>query len=287
MSAIWKSPEAAASVRARYAAFLNLWPAPSEQRRVSTSQGDTFVISSGPKDAPPVVLLHGSASNSASWLGDAAALSARFRVHAVDVIGEPGFSAESRPPLASGAYAPWIGEVLDALGVPRAALVGLSLGGWLAADFATRHPERVIGLVLLCPGGIGRHRNILIWAAPLLLMGSWGQRRMMQKILGPGLARAEMTPEGQAFGAFNAQIFAGFRPRMEALPPITSDALARLVMPVMTVLGAQDAMIDSADTRRALTAAAPHTRVLWLPDDGHMLVGHGAAIADFLAETAV
>lgn len=285
MTAIWKSPEAAAAVRARYAEFLTLWPEPAEQRRVPTAQGDTFVISSGPKDAPPVVLLHGSASNSASWLGDAAALSARFRVHAVDVIGEPGFSAESRPPLASGAYAPWIGEVLDALSAPKAALVGLSLGGWLAADFATRNPERVSGLVLLCPGGIGRHRNILLWAAPLLLLGAWGQKRAMQKILGPGLARAEATPEGQAFGAFNAQIFSAFRPRMETLPPIGHDALARLTMPVMAILGAKDAMIDSADTRRAITAAAPQARILWLPEDGHMLIGHGQIIADFLAET--
>jgi hypothetical protein len=53
------------------------------------------------------VLLHGAGANTVMWMGDAADWSTARRVYAVDVIGEPGLSAPSRPPLASGAYADW------------------------------------------------------------------------------------------------------------------------------------------------------------------------------------
>jgi pimeloyl-ACP methyl ester carboxylesterase len=74
------------------------------------------------------------------------------------MIGEPGLSAPSRPRLASDAYALWLDDVLHELGVARASLVGVSLGGWLALDYATRRPERVERLALLCPGGVGKQR---------------------------------------------------------------------------------------------------------------------------------
>jgi pimeloyl-ACP methyl ester carboxylesterase len=283
MPSIYKTEAGGEAVRARYRQFLAHWPGGETQTRVPTSQGETFVISSGPKDAPAVVLLHGSTANAASWVGDAAVLGRNFRVHAIDMIGEPGFSAPSRPPLVSGVYAPWLGEVLDGLGLQQAALVGISLGGWLALQFATERPERVSALGLLCPGGIGRQKNILIWALPLLMLGPWGRRKVTERILGRPAA-GEPPPETKAFGEFMQLIFTHFRPRTEKLPPVTTAALGRLSMPVLAILGAKDVMIDSGGTREALLQAVPHVRVDWLAEDGHMLMGHGGAIDAFLVE---
>ena len=231
MSAIFKTPQGAAAVHERYAAFLQHWPGGAEQLRLPTRHGETFVVASGPKDAPPVVLLHGSASTSAMWMGDAASWGKRFRLYAVDVIGEPGFSAQARPRLASGAYVEWLDEVFEGLGVSRAALVGISLGGWLALDYATRRPERVSALALLCPGGVGRHKNVLLWAAPLLLLGPWGRRKVTERIGGPR-PKGDLPPAVQAFVAFTQLIFAHFRPRSERLPRFSDAALRRLSMPV-------------------------------------------------------
>jgi hypothetical protein len=52
-------------VRNWYRELLTKWPVPNEQLTVPTSQGDTFVIASGAPDAPPLILLHGTGSNSA------------------------------------------------------------------------------------------------------------------------------------------------------------------------------------------------------------------------------
>jgi pimeloyl-ACP methyl ester carboxylesterase len=168
MTAIYASADGARAIEQRYREVLGRWPVPSEQLRISTREGETFVVACGAPDAPPLVLLHGSAANSAAWLGDVTSWSRHFRVYAVDVIGEPGLSAPSRPPLASDANALWLDDVLDGLAAGRAPMVGVSLGGWLALDYATRRPARVDRLVLLCPGGIGRQKWGVVLAALLL-----------------------------------------------------------------------------------------------------------------------
>ena len=283
MTAIWRTPAGGEAVLARYRQFLAVWPGGGEQRVIPTAHGETFVISAGPAGAPDVVLLHGSASNSASWMGDVATLARRYRVHAVDMIGEPGLSAPSRPSLASHVYADWLGEVLAGLGVERAALVGISLGGWLALEYATRRPETVSAVVLLCPGGVGRHKNILIWALPLLLMGRWGRQKIMQRMAG-GAPPPAATPEVVAYGEFMDLTFANFRPRTEVLPPFTDAELARLDMPLLAILGANDVMIDSAGTRERLTRNVARAEVTWLPEAGHLLIGHADKIDGFLAK---
>jgi pimeloyl-ACP methyl ester carboxylesterase len=283
MTSVWSTPQGGEAVRARYAQFLQHWPAANAQLRLPTAQGETFVIASGPQGAPTVLLLHGGAANSASWMGDVATWARSFRVYAVDMIGEPGLSAPSRPPLESEAYALWLYEVLAGLGIERAALVGISLGGWLALDYATRRPERVSALALLCPGGVGRQRNVLLWAAPLMLFGAWGRRFVMRR-LGAGAISDGASPAIKAFAGFMDLIQANFRPRTRALPRFADEALRRLAMPVLAILGGKDAMLDSAGTRRRLAANVPHAEIRWLPDDGHFLFGHAQTIDAFLRQ---
>jgi pimeloyl-ACP methyl ester carboxylesterase len=199
------------------------------------------------------------------------------------MIGEPGFSAPSRPPLASHVYASWLDEVRAALGVERAALVGVSLGGWLALEYATHHPDKATALTLICPGGVGKQRNVLLWAVPLLLLGAWGRRKFVQRMLGPSGPPRELPQAVAALGAFMDLILASFRPRTEALPPFDDASLRRLTMPLLAILGAQDVMIDSAGTRDRLVRNVPDAEILWLPDAGHILVGLGETIDGFLA----
>jgi len=284
MTAIFKSEAGREAVLERYAAFLELWPVANERLRVPTSEGETFVMACGPPGAPAVLLLHGSTANSASWMGDVATLAQRFRVYAVDMIGEPGLSAPSRPPLATHVYAGWLDEVMTGLGVERAALVGISLGGWLALEYATARPEKVSAVVLLCPGGVGKHRNVLLWAAPLLLLGPWGRRKIMDRMRGSAAPAGEVPPEAKAFGDFMDLIFRNYRPRTETLPGFSDAALQRLTMPLLAILGAKDVMIDSAGTRARLVRNVPDAEIVWLPDAGHLLIGHAAAIDGFLGK---
>jgi pimeloyl-ACP methyl ester carboxylesterase len=281
VSEIWKSAEGARAVRERTQAFLAHWPVPSRQLRVPTREGETFVVACGAESAPPLVLLHGSGSNSVMWMGDVAAWATQFRVYSVDMIGEPGLSAPSRPALDSDAHALWLDDVLRELSLARASFVGLSLGGWLALDYAIRRPERVERLALLCPGGVGRQRPSFIWrVAPLLLLGAWGRRRAMALAL--GATEEPTTPVARAFGEYFALIHTHFRPRRDRLPVFSDAALRGLAMPVLAIVGGRDALLDSAETKRRLERSAPKASVELLPDQGHLLRGQTARVLDFL-----
>jgi len=124
MNPIFKSSEGERLVRERYQRFLEHWPVPNEQLHIPTTQGSTFVVVSGPKEAPPLLLLHGSAANSAMWMGDVRIFARAFRVYCIDMIGEPGFSAAVRPSLRSDAYAVWLDDVFAHFSIDSASIVG-------------------------------------------------------------------------------------------------------------------------------------------------------------------
>jgi pimeloyl-ACP methyl ester carboxylesterase len=186
MAEIYKTEDGRRAVEERYREFLSRWPVPAEHLHVPTTQGETFVIACGPSDAPPLVLLHGSLANSAMWLTDVADYARHFRMYAIDLIGEPGLSAPSRPPMTSDAYARWLEEVLDALDIQRTRMVAVSLGGWMALDYATRHPDKVERLALQCPSGIGPQLWGKLMVAMLLKpFGRWGRTKAIRLLLGP------------------------------------------------------------------------------------------------------
>ncbi len=286
MARIYRSEAGERAVRERYLQVLKRWPVANEQLRVPTREGETFVIASGAPDAPPVVLLHGSAFNSAMWMGDVAAWSEHFRVYAVDVIGQAGASAASRPPYASEAYALWLDDVLDALHVPRAALVGLSLGGWIALDYAIRRGSRVQSVVLLCPAGVGRETvsmfTLLFVIAPLLALGRWGRRKAMAMTLGP----APRAQGAHAVNKLSSVVFAHFRPNMARVVRFGDAALRRLAMPLLLIVGERDAMLDSRETRARIERNVPRAEVLWLSGVGHRITGQTAPILEFLRKAS-
>lgn len=277
MEEIYVSPQGAQAVRRRYRELLERWPVPSEHVTVPTSYGETFAVACGPADAPPLLLLHGSATNTVMWMGDVATWARRFRVYAVDLIGEPGLSAPARPALDSGAYAGWLEQVLAGLGVERVSVVGVSLGGWMALDYATRRPETVERLALMCPSGIGGQRFLpLLGVLPLLLLGGeWGRRRAMRFILGATAVPGELTE-------FALLIHRSFRPRGGRLPIFHDEDLRRLTMPLLVIAGGRDNLLDSRDTRRRLARAVPGADVRLLPDAGHLLPAQTQQIMDFL-----
>jgi pimeloyl-ACP methyl ester carboxylesterase len=281
MSTIYRSAEGAAAVRRRYDALLDRWPVPFEPRTVSTRLGETFAVVSGPVDASPVIALQGSGGTAAHWLPDIATLSGNLRVHAVDVPGEPGRTVEARPPLGSPAYAEWLDDVLDAFGLPRAAFLGGSLGGWWALDHALRRPERVAALCLVNPAGIGgRRRTPILKFAGHRLLGGWGRRRALAMVAQG--ASGPVDAGRRAVGEFTLATFEHFKPRLAAVPVFPGDRLRELTMPVQAHFGARDVLLDQRDAAAKLRQALPDADVRLVEDAGHFLPGWAEPAAAFL-----
>jgi pimeloyl-ACP methyl ester carboxylesterase len=88
------------------------------------------------------------------WADIIAALSAHHRTYALDIIGDAGFSVSRLGISKSGDFVNWLDEVLPVL-IPAGSLslMGISLGGSIAAQYALRFPERLRSVVLLAPAG--------------------------------------------------------------------------------------------------------------------------------------
>ena len=151
---ILKSEDARARLEAWYQRFLDRVDRPVASRTVSTSHGPSHVLLGGDPSQPPLVALHAMMTSSAHLLSGMGPLLDRFHVIAPDL---PGQSVRGLPlhlPYVDRAHADWLRAVLDALDMHEAPLFGVSLGGFVARQFATAHPERVRRLILLVPAGI-------------------------------------------------------------------------------------------------------------------------------------
>jgi pimeloyl-ACP methyl ester carboxylesterase len=115
---------------------------------------------------PALVLIHGITSSSATWERVMPGLARHFTVIAPDLIGH-GESDKPRGDYSLGAHATNLRDLLVVLGHERASVVGHSLGGGIAMQFAYQFPERCERLALVDSGGLGREVNILLRAATL------------------------------------------------------------------------------------------------------------------------
>ncbi|MGH3459927.1 MAG: alpha/beta fold hydrolase [Kribbellaceae bacterium] len=119
-------------------------------RSVVAAGLETFVLESGPVDAPPVVLVHGLGATNASMLPLVSALSRDFHVLAPDLPGHGATQAKGAAHAAEH-LGKWLVAFLRETCDRPAVLVGNSLGGRTALEAALRSPYEVRGLVLLCP----------------------------------------------------------------------------------------------------------------------------------------
>ncbi len=116
---------------------------------------------------PALLFLHGIGDDSSTWLELLATLSADFTVIAPDLLGH-GSSAKPRADYSVAAYACGMRDLLTTLDVDRVTVVGHSLGGGVAMQFAYQFPERCERLVLVGSGGVGAgvHPLLRLAAAP-------------------------------------------------------------------------------------------------------------------------
>src|SRR5207302_11493182 len=115
---------------------------------------------------PPVVLIHGMVNSSRHWEEVALRLASEYTVIAPDLIGH-GDSATPRGDYSLGAHAAVIRDLMAAIGIDRATIVGHSLGGGVAMQFFYQFPQRTERLVLVSSGGLGRTVSPLLRSAAL------------------------------------------------------------------------------------------------------------------------
>lgn len=261
-------------------------------------------------DRPVVVLLHGIAGSSATWQPLIDQLAGRVHLIAPDLLGH-GTSAKPRGDYSLGAYASGVRDLTAALGHDRVTIVGHSLGGGIAMQFAYQFPERTERLALVCSGGLGREVNPILRAATLpgaeLVLPLLSNRQIVRlgELVGrlaaalplPLSIRPNVTEVARGFASLaETQARSAFVHTARAVIDVAGqrvDARDRLylteVMPTLIVWGEKDRIIPVTHGRRA-HQLAPGSRLEVFEASGHFpQLDEPARLAtvllDFLAST--
>ncbi|MFG2980271.1 alpha/beta fold hydrolase [Streptomyces sp. NPDC048258] len=261
----------AASFRTAYDEVLGRWPGPAEAVELPTPYGVTRVNSCGPAGAPPLVLLPGGGATSTVWGACAAAGLARtHRMHAVDLVGDPGLSvpAPGRAIRAAEDLVGWLDAVLDGLGAPGpVGLGGHSYGAWIAAHYAAadaaRRSPRLGRLVLLDPTQVfaGLRPGYVLRALPMLVRPT---PRRIRSFLAWETGGAPLDPAWLRLQDETAA-FPAVRPVTGPRPDPTG--LGEL--PVHILFAGRARCHDAARAARAARGVLPGARVDVLPGVSH------------------
>ena len=112
----------------------------------------TRYLHAGRQGQPVLILLHGTSGHAEAYTRNLLAHGEHFDTYAIDMVGH-GYSDKPQQPYEVDVYVEHLRAVLDTLGCARAHVSGESLGGWVAARFALKYPQRIDRLVLNTTGG--------------------------------------------------------------------------------------------------------------------------------------
>lgn len=271
---VFKSKEGQEKIRGYYNNILSFFPL--TQRYVDTSFGKTFVLEAGNEENTAIILLHGSCSNSAAWLGDMAALAAQYHVFAIDIPGEPGNSEDNRLNTQSNEYPSWLSEVLNGLKTEKAVVIGNSMGGWLALHFAAKFPERTAALVLLAPSGIIPPEQSFVNQTADIASNSGSAEAVTNAVMGDSAIPKEVLE-------FMKLVMENFNPITEALPVLTDKQMRLLTMPVLFIAKTNDVTMDATKAAHRLSNLVPHATVN-LTEGAHVITSAANLVIPFLSK---
>jgi pimeloyl-ACP methyl ester carboxylesterase len=136
--------------------WSHLVDVPFRQDWIDAGGIKTRIVEAGSPERPTVVFLHGIAGSWEAFCANIGPFAQQFRVFAFDWIGA-GFTDKPEQQIYTMQdYVKHLHDVLAAMGVARASLVGVSMGGWSAINFTYAHPEMVERLVICAASGLRR-----------------------------------------------------------------------------------------------------------------------------------
>jgi pimeloyl-ACP methyl ester carboxylesterase len=271
---LFKTDKGQAQYYTTYEAAMQLWPIPYETSFITTPYGQTHVISCGPKEAFPLVLLHAGQASSTMWFPNIAHLSEKFHVLALDTPGEPGKSIPTKHNASKRDCAAWLEGVLDALGISKTHVMGLSRGGWLALNLAQQSPDRLERIVLLSPAAVFIALNSFFSAVmqavmrvPTKFVAKAALNSMVAKDFAVNAVFANQFITGlQNWNwTVNASGYAGVMPSR-----FSDEELRQIRHPVLLLTGDQDRLNPPKAIERA-SRTIPHLEAGIIKKAGHLL----------------
>lgn len=252
---------------ALYQKALESWSIPAEERNIGTRFGRTHIITFGIPEGRPLILLHQGFSNSTDWKYMSQFLKERYRVHAIDIIGEMGKSYAYDPPKTEKEVSQWFQQVLDTLGLDRVSICGHSNGGFQAMLIAQQIPDRVERLILLAPAAGFRNFSLKFYLA------SFGAAIFPRESTLEAFKNSASMKPGQRSEEINgmqALTFMVGANQLKVYPrEFSDDELRAIKAPTLLILGKDEMIYSPEEAAGRASRLLPNCRVILLPDCGH------------------
>lgn len=255
-----------------YEEVLRLWPVPYEELMVPTRFGETHVVAAGPKDGKPLILIHGMTFSATSWYANIESLASRYRVYALDTIGDLGKGNVTRIMKTRQDALEWMDDVLEGLGLSAAVFAGHSMGGWLSMNYAMLAPEKVEKLVLFAPAA-GIHRITPIFLLKVYPAIAFPSESRIQKEI-DWFVSPSFRPDEKTRKLFRQFIVSGLNcsPVMRLAPTVFSDAeLQNLTVETLLLVGEDETIYNPRKMLEKAKRLIPNVTTQQVPNAGHGL----------------
>lgn len=268
----FRSAEAMSTYQHAYDRAMQEMPEAQETLDIRTSYGIVRVyrFEGENDDATPLVLLPGTQSGTPVWADNLPDLLKHRSVYALDLLGEPGMSVQSRPITDSSDKAAWLGEVLESLREPEFHVVGLSIGGWTAVNLALHDSNRIASLILVEPVMVftGLSGGAIMRSIPASV--HWFPKSWRDSFSSwtAGGAPVEDVPVAEMIEA-GMQSYAMAQPGPSQ---ITAEELSELNVPSLVIIAGDSPMHDPEKLRDG-TQNLPEAKVLTYSGASHALNG--------------
>lgn len=252
-------------------------PEPIESKKISTDFGEVQLYKFQENDTvgkTPVVLLPGKGSSTPMWEPNLRHFLEYRPVYTLDLLGEPGLSTETKRIETAEDQATWLKQVLEQLPESDIHLLGLSFGGWSAANVALKYPNKIQSLILVDPiyvfGPIPFKMIIASIPASVPLVPKPIRETMLSYISG-GSEVDQSDPTANL-------IETGMRTYKSKLPmpeKITPEQLAELEMPVLGILAGESTMHHSEESYQTGVDSLkdPDSEMVIFADASHAING--------------
>lgn len=244
MNSFFNNPEAKKDIEKLYHDKLDDLSISYEFLKIETSFGETNIILTGEEGKPPLVLLHGSNGCAPIAIEALIGLVDRFRIYAIDVVGQPNLSAAVRPSMQDNSYGQWMYEVLSRLNIKEVILVGISFGGFISWKTLVFEDKRIAKAFLIVPAGIVNGNPFkALWNVflPMKLYKWRQQKKYVQQFLN------ELFTESDEFAlAFLSKVFLHFEMDFSPIPLIEKEEAQKISTPVYLIAAEKDLFFPGA-----------------------------------------